>query len=550
MLQTTFFLSRHAFICAALALACAAGAAAGELLLNEVLYDPPGADGDAEFVELIAVGPGAASLEGLALEFCNGSNPGEWTTLWSGEAGITLEAGDLYLLGEAGVSGADHLLDLDLQNGPEALRLTRAGQVVDLLGYGADLDPALYEAWPADDVSGSALARLPDGADTDQNALDWFAAEPSPGELNLPDFRLRLDRAELPWLPLAPGEPCSLKVALRNTGGRDWPAAPGLYADGLLLATVPPLAPNHETELALLLPPLPSGDSNMLLSARGIGGVPADSLDLSLRVGLGPLRIDELLFAPEHGLPEWVECLCLEFQTGLERYVLRDLSGTAAEFSPPSLAAGERFLLTADRSALLAAWPHLDPARVLAPSPWPSLANSGNASQAPAWTDGLRIDDIDGRRVDGLLYRGEWIPAPGRSIERLADHPSGGLPPWAACPLASTPLSGQPAPSFSQASPLALSPNPFDPERERLWIELRAEGGKAWMLLFDAGGRQVQRLTGTLAPGRLRLPWDGRNAQGEALPDGAYPLLAYWTDRDGRTRQLSAVMGLLRRDAP
>jgi hypothetical protein len=549
MLQTTLCFLYWVLLALTLAAACTGGARA-ELLLNEILYDPPGADGDAEFVELIAVGVDASFLEGLTLEFCNGSRPGEWETLWTGPAGISLTAGELWLLGEAAVDHADQLVELDLQNGPEAIRLSRDGQVIDLLGYGAELDPSLYEAWPADDVSGSALARRPDGVDTDQNALDWFAAEPSPGALNLPDFRLRLDRVELPWLPLRPGRPCSLSVVLRNTGGRDWPEPPELQLDAYPLGRAPLLAPDHEVELSLELPALPSGVSLMLLTAGWADGQLADSLGLALRVGLGALRMTELLFAPDTGEPEWVECLCLEAQTGLERYLLRDLGGAVAEFSPPALAAGERFLLTADRQALLAIRPQLDPTRLLAPSPWPSLANSGDAAQAPAWTDGLRIDDALGRRVDGLLYRGDWIPARGSSIERLADHGEGGLPPWAACPTGSTPLTGQPDPIFTGISPLALSPNPFDPGRELLWIELKAAGDEAQLLLFDAGGHRVQRLSGTLAPGRLRLPWDGRDARGEPLPDGAYPLLARWTDGEGRLRQLGAVAGLLRRSQP
>jgi len=137
------------------------------LLLNEVLYDPEGADGDGEFVELIATGPESLALAGLRLEFCNGATPGAWELLWSGE--LQLAPGALFLLGEPAVAGADVTLDLDLQNGPEAIRLCRGEEVLDLLGYGEGLDPSLTEAWPAADPSGQSLARQPDGVDTEQN---------------------------------------------------------------------------------------------------------------------------------------------------------------------------------------------------------------------------------------------------------------------------------------------------------------------------------------------------------------------------------------------
>ena len=58
------------------------------LLLNEVLYDPPGADGDGEFVELIAAGDDSVRLADVRLEFCNGATPGDWELLWSGELAL------------------------------------------------------------------------------------------------------------------------------------------------------------------------------------------------------------------------------------------------------------------------------------------------------------------------------------------------------------------------------------------------------------------------------------------------------------------------------
>ena len=64
---------------------CVAAPASAEFLLNELLYDPPGADGDLEFVELILAGAESLGTSGLLLEFCNGSTPGDWRLLWAGE---------------------------------------------------------------------------------------------------------------------------------------------------------------------------------------------------------------------------------------------------------------------------------------------------------------------------------------------------------------------------------------------------------------------------------------------------------------------------------
>lgn len=518
-------------------------AARAELLLNEVLYDPPGADGDAEFVELFALGADTLDLDGIALDFCNGATPGDWRGLWSAPPGLRLAPGALFLIGEAAVAGAQATVTLDLQNGPDALRLRRGEQVLDLLGYGAELDPALYEAAPAPDAVGLALARCPDGVDTDQNALDWSAAEPSPGALNLPDFDARLLAARAPWLPIDPARPCTLLVELANRGALDWPAGLSLRVDGRPRVAAPRLAPEQTAALALPLPPLPAGEHEAGIALLGPAGTTLDSLRLPLRSGLGELMLSEVLFAPASPEPEWVELLCRAPQSGLESYRLRDLGGTELEFAPPPLAAGTRFLLCGDRAALLARRPGLDPVRVLEARPWPSLANSGSAEAAPAWSDGLALDDAAGRRVDAMLYRGDWVPERGWSIERLEVYPLGGLPPWAPAALGATPLSAEPLPPPSEAE-LQLWPNPFDPGSERLRIDLRAEGESLELRLFDAAGRRVQLLTASLATGRARLVWDGHAEDGRALADGIYPLHFAWTEPGGRRRQLRAVVGL------
>jgi len=518
------------------------------LLLNEVLYDPEGADGDLEFVELIAAGAESLVLAELRLEFCNGSTPGAWALLWSGS--LALPPGGLFLIAEPAVVGADIQIDLDLQNGPEALRLCAGDAVLDLLGYGEGLDPALYEAWPAGDPAGQSLARLPDGVDTDQNALDWFAAAPSPGALNQPPFRAELEAPLPPWLPLAPGAPCSLRVAALNTGGEAWPAPLALEVDGASRGSLPAVAAGVRASALLVLPGLPAGEALVALALRDPAGGLADSLALPLRAGLGALTLDEVLFAPLAGGSEWVECRARAALDGLADFALADLGGTRARFRPPPLAPGERLLLCADREALLAALPALDPARVLALSPWPSLANSGEAEEAPGWTDGLRLESADGRCADALLYRGDWIPERGYSLERLTDFPAGALAPWAASPLGCTPLAGSSAPAPAAAPGLTLAPNPFDPERERLWLDLHSPGEALELRIFDAAGREVQRLAGSLSGGLARLVWDGCDARGARLADGAYPVLASWRDAAGGRRQAKAVVGLRRQSAP
>jgi hypothetical protein len=152
------------------------------LVINEVLYDPEGADGGLEFVEIAAAAgaDSAASLAGWVLETGNGAN-GVWSVAWTGAAGDSLRGG-LFLIGESGVEPRpDFVGDLDLQNGPDACRLRGPGGQSDVVGWGADLDASMREGEAAPDVTGKSLARLPDGVDTGDNAADFAVGAPTPG---------------------------------------------------------------------------------------------------------------------------------------------------------------------------------------------------------------------------------------------------------------------------------------------------------------------------------------------------------------------------------
>ena len=106
-----------------------------QIVISEVLYDAVGADAGQEFVELYNPLATAQSIEGWQLERGNGANAGDWVT----EAVLTgsIPAHSFYLIGEANVTGADLTTNLDLQNGPDAIRLVDDhGEVRDLVGWG------------------------------------------------------------------------------------------------------------------------------------------------------------------------------------------------------------------------------------------------------------------------------------------------------------------------------------------------------------------------------------------------------------------------------
>ncbi|MBU0549935.1 hypothetical protein KJ940_00430, partial [Myxococcota bacterium] len=174
------------------------------VLISEVMYDGPGADGPHEFIEL--GGAPIAPLGGLRLEAVNGNDgavywshdfaPGQqlggdgYFLITSTEANPTLKG-----IADAVVDGAD------LQNGPDSLRLMWHGGVIDALAYGAftaEQFPA-GEGAPARDVSSKSLMRDLILTDTDDNATDFLASDerfdgvPTPGGDILPRLYIQLN---------------------------------------------------------------------------------------------------------------------------------------------------------------------------------------------------------------------------------------------------------------------------------------------------------------------------------------------------------------------
>lgn len=166
---------------------CDLTGAAG-LKVNELLYDPDGADGGAEFIELVNVGTDTINLEGFIVQYA--------TSAWKdGEVlakGTTLAPGAFFVIGGPNVENVDLESSLSPGNGTDGdgVRVNDcAGTVLDTVLYGGEEGDGLTGDGGATDVvdkaaSASSIGRYPDGADADLHT-DWHAyAAPSPGEAN------------------------------------------------------------------------------------------------------------------------------------------------------------------------------------------------------------------------------------------------------------------------------------------------------------------------------------------------------------------------------
>lgn len=170
-------------------------------VLNEVFYDAVGPDAPLAFTEIC--GLGGTGLDGWSLVGLNGATGTPYRVVDLSGAVIPLDG--LLVVATSRAEGdvllnRDFVANVDWQNGPDAVELLDPlGTRVDALQYG-ELDGWLLgEGSPAPDVdSGLALTRDFFATDTDDNGVDFVAAEPTPGSRGAPPAEPPLEPAPLP----------------------------------------------------------------------------------------------------------------------------------------------------------------------------------------------------------------------------------------------------------------------------------------------------------------------------------------------------------------
>lgn len=463
--------------------------------IAEVHYDAVGDDTGREFVELFNPFATALSLTGVRLESGDGSGPGRWTPRWTGAPDDSIGPGARFVIGGALIGAApDALVTLDLQNGPDAVRLVWPDGATEVVGYGVAEFAEYACGPPAMDVgSGQSLARIPDDADGGGNAFDFRAAPPTPGRANQ-------RRRDLSWLSgsvglMAPVTSAAMPVVLRGTlenrGSEPLPAASCGWSvremgDTLTLArgvVASAVAPGETVSVTATLAGLAPSKRRivMVASVPGDEAPENDGDSLWVRVGLGPLQLTEIQFHPAAGEGEWVEVVnagAVPLDLGAFGIADRALSPghvVATMLAPESLA-----VLAQDRSGFLARFPRLDSTRVLRVSPWPTLNNSDDDRHV---ADVASLIETEGTFSDCVPYSAAGVPA-GVPLER--DRAGR----WAASAVASgTPL--------ERPRPRASVPGRFQIEPRRLLAG--AEARLSWDLpwprarvtcaLYDMAGR-------------------------------------------------------------
>jgi hypothetical protein len=514
----------------------------GGVVINEVRYDPPGADAGGEYVELLNPGPAEVVLgPDWRLERGNGSAPGQWTSFWVGD-GTVLQTGERLAVGDD--PRAARPSTPALQNGPDACRLVRDVEVVDLVGWGELAYPEYFEGRPAEDPALGLIARKPDGLDRDANADDFVATVlETPGEPNFRRFALLVESLDPPLDPLLPlpGEPFRVRFVVRSEG---------LESIGAGMGGVLERMTGRAWRLETELPPGARRDGEIELPGRG-GGVHIAVLDawvdgeealedaaVRFRVGSGPVVLSEIQARPREGEPEWIEVVARAGEAvDLTGWSIVDAAGGRGLIAGSSLLEGDPLVLTESRDRFLGVHPQLTPERVLGVAGWPTLNDTGET---------LALVAADSVLSDAVAFDAAGAE-PGQSLERVhPEIPSQDPAAWVLAPRGATPggRNGAHAEPLEREG-LQVIPEVVGGDGAEIRFHLGPGAGTLRLDLYDA----AERHRGVIlerhdAAGRGGIHWDGR-VEGRDLGPGLYFLVLRFTTTGGaeRTERCAVAIG-------
>jgi len=428
--------------------------------------------------------------------------------------------------------------------------------IVDFVQYGAvnqtyEATAASAGLWTRNDFTdtvtcGWSLGLAADGADHDTSA-DWAEfSKTTPGYSNVPQFYdIALFTPYTTPLEIPSGSSFAVSALVKNQGTK---TARNVSIKFFQDANGDSICQSGETVLhqeqwdslagervcSFVQGAQPEGAYQLTVSALSDSEtILGNNHQVFSYLAGSPLVVNEIMYAPYPGMPEWVE-LYNRSSSSIDicNWTIEDATNSPQNITAvhQTVLPGEYLLLAQDTSYFNSSWPRIEI------SGWPSLNSDG---------DIVCLRDPRGAAVDRVQYQSSWGGGGGKSLEKinpylLSQSASG----WGGCVSSSGSTPGAKNSIYIEklesAASLSLSPNPFSPDgdglEDHVLIGLEFPWTRAVVNLkvFDRLGRLVKTLAEQQSFGAAgTVIWDGKDGGDRLCPVGIYIVLLEARDANG-----------------
>lgn len=238
-----------------------------------------------------------------------------------------------------------------------------------------------------------------------------------------------------------------------------------------------------------------------------------------------PLTLNEFHYAPDPGIPEFIELVNVSSSAmELNQWKLADAGGQSPRILPAATIFPGGYVAVSEDSSLLPFVP-LDGILLVPVNGFLSLNNDG---------DTIFLIEPAGTVMDSLTYTPDWGGGSSRSVEKL--HPSLDSPVssnWGTCVALEKMTPGAQNSIFFESLPssgsVILQPNPFSPDgdghEDVLYLSYSLPFTQAYLtvLIFDSEGRNVRTVAKNLATASEGIiSWDGFSDGNQRARIGQY----------------------------
>ena len=500
-----------------------------QITISEVMFDLEGSDSPNEFVEIYNYSDEDIVFQNWVLIDNHSTDeliPDGFTILPSNRYAVILE-GDYDGLYDDDFPEDILLIHVDdfsigngLGNSQDSLFLVDSiGVIISEMGWNSSIK------------SGYSLEKIV--LDFDNTENNWKQSQDTlgtPGKTNsVASFTIdvEIDSVYIESMSIVPLQDFDLTIRLKNEG--ILVASTEVFINSKLIENID-IEPNQSQLITFHEYGQPSGTYSYFIEAITENDyVPENdtsTFNFHIQYESGDILINEIMYAPFSGEPEWVEIIN---QTNTDIKLNNWKISDEDDWELPESTI--TFLLEPGDFAVISGEP-MD--NFLVQIDFPSLNNSG---------DYIFLFDPTGKIIDEVNFEDTWGGSSGFSLERISHFmDANNSQNWGTCIdiSGSTPFLENSifVTALHQQGTVSISPNPFSPDGDGfedetiVLYQLPFSNAYLRMILYDPTGREIVTLAnGSVFTNEGTIRWDGQTNQHYTIRMGQYLLYVEATDR-------------------